>query len=103
MSLLGAIFGSPREYSRLRERIEELETELHSIRQEWDDFYDKACKTLRRIGRERQALDTIQAPTQEEPVEPLVAGNGGGSTHGFLTERQRIIQQQILKRRAHLT
>jgi hypothetical protein len=99
LSLLGSIFGSRTEFNDIRDEMAELKRAVKSLQAEWDDYYDKTTKILRRIGRERQNLDSMRESTQEEPVEPQVAPSQGDGTHGFLTARQRLIQQQILQRR----
>ena len=97
MRLFRALFGT----SGLRDEVESLARKQKALQLEWDDFYDKAAKILRRIGRERVKLEEGETATppeasQEAPSSP------NGTPHGFLTERQRAIQQQILRRRAGL-
>jgi hypothetical protein len=97
VSVLGAIFG----YSALRDEVDRLARHQKALQLEWDDFYDKAAKILRRMGRERVKLDEGENATQPE-APPDLPSSPQGTPHGFLSDRQRAIQQQILRRRAGL-
>jgi predicted nuclease with TOPRIM domain len=89
--------------SKLKEleaRLETLETRFRGISVEWDDVYDKLLRTLQRISKSRAKLQELEAA--EQPVEPtpIPTLSAGETPHGLLTDRQKSIQQQILRRRA---
>jgi DNA repair exonuclease SbcCD ATPase subunit len=89
------VFGS----RKLVERIETLERGLASLKLEWEETLDKLTRRMRSM---RQAAEYLQE-REEAAAEPspALAGSGGGEpTHGFLTPRQKAIQQQILRYRA---
>jgi hypothetical protein len=81
--------------SRLEERCEKLEQDLRTANLDFDELYQKCRKLLGRTVKERAS---IEAHT-ETPEGPRVLSQAG-VTRGPLTERQRQIQQEILKRRA---
>lgn len=81
---------------RLEERLEKCEAELRTANLDWDELYQKCRKLMGRTVKERAS---IEAHTEEKEPAPLpfeTRGNGVGQ----LTERQKQIQQQILRRRA---
>ncbi len=96
-------------FSRHREnrRLEDAEEELRKLRRkqeeieiEWINFLDKAKRMLGRIVKRAELVE--RAEESEEPaaerqvhLAPPQAPPGGG-----LSERQRQIQQTILRRRA---
>jgi hypothetical protein len=86
--------------SALREEVGDLRREIRALRLEWDDFYDKGAKILRRIGRERVRLESTEET--ETPSETPVDSSPLALVGGGLTPRQKAIQQTILKRRAGL-
>lgn len=85
------LFISKRE---LLERLERLERRFLELIDEWDDAFDRIRRAENRIKERRAKL----------PEPEGAASNGeasaGAEVGGFLTPRQRTIQQQILRRRA---
>lgn len=85
---------SDRRVSRLEERIEKLESELKSAALDFDELYQKCRKLLGRTVKERASIESAH-----QPEAASVVPEGQGNVRGFLTDNQRAIQQQILKRR----
>jgi hypothetical protein len=87
-------FFAGRRLSHLEERIEKLEVSLRQANLDFDELYQKCRKLLGRTVKERAIVDahTEQAGPVAVPSQP---------TRGpLLTDRQREIQQHILRRRA---
>jgi len=82
--------------SRLEDRIEKLETELKQNALDFDELYQKCRKLLGRTVKERATIDSAAT---HEPASVSV-GNASGTPRGFLSENQKLIQQNILRRRA---
>jgi hypothetical protein len=92
-----------------RKRIKDLEDGLQTLQKEhlklqieWAEVYDKVRHAMNRMAKrvERGTADeTVVESNQEVPQ-----GNGGANgTHaGRLSDHQKQVQQQILKRRAGL-
>jgi hypothetical protein len=89
-----------------RKRIKDLEDGLQTLQKEhlklqieWAEVYDKVRHAMNRMAKrvERGTDDTaVVESTQEVPQ-----GNGGATAlGGRLSDHQKQIQQQILKRRA---
>lgn len=81
--------------SRLEERLEKLESDLRSATLDFDELYAKCRKLLGRTVKERASIEAAQ----ERKEEVVSVPDGSGNVRGFLTDKQRIIQQQILRRR----
>jgi len=81
--------------SRLEERLAKLESELKQATLDFDELWQKCRKLLGRTVKERVSIESAHQP--EEVVE--VPNGQGGTPRGFLTERQKQFQQQILRRR----
>ena len=82
--------------SRLEERLAKLESEPKQATLDFDELWAKCRKLLGRTVKERVSIESAQ-PTKEVVEVP----NGqGGTPRGFLSDSQKIIQQQILRRRA---
>jgi hypothetical protein len=89
-----------------RKRIKDLEDGLQTLQKEhlklqieWAEVYDKVRHAMNRMAKrvERGTDDTaVVESTQEVPQ----ANNGGAAVTGRLSEHQKLVQQQILKRRA---
>jgi hypothetical protein len=93
LSLLSA-FRSNRD---LQERVEKIERTLRAAELDWDELYAKCRKLLGRVAKERA---TIERHAEEEtPQTPAHAAPENGRHFG-LSDRQRELQQQILRRRA---
>jgi hypothetical protein len=92
-----------------RKRIKELEDGLETVRKEalklqieWAEVYDKVRHAMNRMAKrvERGTDDTAVVESTQEVPQP----NNGGATAlgGRLSDHQKQVQQQILKRRAGL-
>ena len=85
----------------LEERFEKLEHRLVQTDLDWDELYDKCRHLMGRVAKR----DSLQAPTihskQEDATGATETGGNGRVLIGgrLLTERQREVQQQILRRR----
>ncbi len=89
-----------REISALEEKIEKLRRDFQSLELEWTNFFDKARRLLQRITKRAEVVEKAEAAEAEVSAErpSLVLGNS--PIAGRLTDRQREIQQMILRRRA---
>ena len=92
------IFSRSESLSGLRDEVERLSTKVKALQTEWDDFYDKAAKILRRIGRDRAKLE--ESESTQQPNGEAQNESPEQAPFGFLTPRQREAQQKILRRRA---
>lgn len=103
------MFGDSKALARVTElqgEFEGLKRKFSTLSLEWEEFHEKVVKTLRRIALERAKIEEHEeeksSPHTEGPVIEATSGGNGSSPSGFLTDRQKAIQQQILLRRAHL-
>ena len=83
--------------SGLEERIEKLENALRQSALDFDELYQKCRKLLGRVVKERASIEAHETP--KEPAK-LEAAPNGGTPRGFLTDHQKEIQQNILRRRS---
>ncbi len=83
--------------SNLEQSLETAKREIKNIELEWLSFYDKAKRILARVSQRAKIIERAEA--EEAPPAPPPLSIGGAST-GRLSDRQREIQQQILRRRA---
>lgn len=81
---------------RLEEDLEKLRHDFHLLELEWDEAYDKIRKAMGRIVKSRAI---VEAAEEREPTDGT-APTAGRNVGGFLTERQKRAQQEILRRRA---
>jgi hypothetical protein len=91
--------------SDLEERIGRLETSFKQLALEWELAYEKLLKLMGRIAK--RAESSLPQTDDSRPVESAESASPDGetprtSTGRFLTPYQRRIQQQILRRRAHI-
>jgi hypothetical protein len=86
----------------LEEQVRKLVRIVEARDLDWTDMRARCKRLLDRTEKAQRAL----YPGVDSEEAPETAGNGNGSgadvatTHGRLTDRQKQIQQQILKRRA---
>src|ERR1700716_2849719 len=90
-----------------QKRIAELEsvvTKLNSRMDECElDWVEMRARCKRLLDRTEKAARRIyqgEAEVESEPTEGPQANGGGASHTGRLSDHQKLIQQQILKRRA---
>lgn len=89
-------FFAGRRLNRLEERLEKVENDLRTANLDFDELYQKCRKLLGRTVKERGMIESAQEEKQSGPQVVPASGSMGGP----LTERQKQIQQQILRRRA---
>lgn len=82
----------------LDDRLKKLERDFTALQLEWEEVYDKLLKNMRRI---RQAAAYAQEREEAEQAGGAAAFTApdNPTQTGFLTPRQRAIQQQIIGRR----
>jgi hypothetical protein len=90
-------FGATRRLSAVEDEVARISRDLKAVVTEWEDMYDKLLKTYRRLARERAKLEQHDSQNEEESVAEPTNGTATGSS---LSPRQKLIQQQILRRRA---
>ncbi len=83
--------------SRLDDKLETLKRDFQNLELEWTNFYDKARRMLARVAKRAEIVE--KADAEEAPTAPTLLPIGGPNT-GRLSDRQKEIQQQILRRRA---
>jgi len=79
--------------SRLEERIEKVENALKTAELDFDELYAKCRKLLGRTVKERAS---VEAHTEDRAAAPQPIRPQAGP---LLSDRQREIQQAILRRR----
>jgi hypothetical protein len=86
----------------LEEQVRKLVRIVEARDLDWVDMRARCKRLLDRTEKAQRALNPGIDSEEAVPIE--VQGNGSGAdvatTHGRLTDRQKQIQQQILKRRA---
>jgi len=83
----------------LEDAVETLQKDHLKLQIEWAEVYDKVRHAMNRMAKrvERGTDDTAVVESAQEVPQ----GNGGAAPiTGRLSEHQKLIQQQILKRRA---
>jgi hypothetical protein len=84
--------------SEVEERLSKLERDFHTLELEWTVWFDKARRLLMRVTKRAEIVEKADEADQVGqrsaapfPLHPAV---------GRLNDRQREIQEQIMKRRA---
>ncbi len=95
------IFWRSRDDSRvlqLEEKIQKLTRDFQSLELEWNNFFDKARRLLQRITKRAEVVEKAEEKEMggEGRAEPIPLSPATGR----LTDRQKEIQQLILRRRA---
>lgn len=92
---------------RVKRRLEALENDFlkltrdfQGLELEWVNVYSKLKKIMGRIVKSEAIMAAQEEKLTPGPEEPTSLQPGPGVPHGFLTSRQREIQQVILRRRA---
>lgn len=93
-------FKATRKLKQLEEDFEQLTHRFKMLEMEWIDTYDKVRKAMGRVVKDRAIIEQHETSSKPELPEPALVNPD--DHRGFLTERQKIIQQQILRRRAGL-
>ncbi len=84
-------------FSAIEEKVEKLRRDFQSLELEWTNFFDKARRLLQRITKRAEIVEHAE---EKEAVEAAAPTLIGGPSTGRLTDRQKEIQQVILRRRA---
>ncbi len=95
------IFWRSRDHSRvlqLEETIEKLTRDFQGLEMEWTNFFDKARRLLQRITKRAEIVEKAEEKEIGGEVRPEVVRLSPAT--GRLTDRQKEIQQLILRRRA---
>jgi hypothetical protein len=89
-----------KEVFRGEERMAQLESKLRALELDWEEVYEKIRRTMQRISKRAEFIEKAEARS-EAPPEPMQNGADGAMSPatGRLSDRQRAIQTQILKRR----
>lgn len=77
-----------------------IESRIRALELDWEDTYERIRKVLQRISKRAESLEKLEAnrDRSEGGTPQELAPEATGVT-GRLNERQRAIQQQILRRR----
>jgi hypothetical protein len=84
----------------IEEHLIRLETRMKSVEVEWEDAYEKIRRTLARINHRYGKVEAAEAAHKESVQQDLPLPGANGQAGRLLTERQKELQQQILRRRA---
>lgn len=89
------MFGRDSRVSELEQALNKLKTDFERLEFEWIQTRHSLKKLAGRLAKSEALEQAREEPRAEAP--PLEVPNGQG---GLLNDRQRNIQQQILRRRA---
>lgn len=93
-------FGDTRRITRLEDDFRALAADFKGLELEWTNVYDKLRKVMGRVVKSRAIIEANEngEAVQTGALSALTTASGPAS--GLLTDRQKAIQQQILRRRA---
>lgn len=94
------VFLTDRKLKQLREDFDRLESRFKGLETEWSDVYDKLTRMMARIVKSRARMEEMEAAKETVEPTPITLSEHTGTHHGLLSERQKEIQQSILRRRA---
>lgn len=83
--------------SQLEDDFAKLKRDIGNLELEWTNFYDKARRMLARVAKRAEVVERADAAATEAEAGPIVVET---AFSGHLTDHQKKIQQQILRRRA---
>jgi len=90
-----------RRLRELQERCEKLERDMHALKLDWENTYDKVRQMMGRIAKRAEMLhDEAEKNGRLYPSEP--SADAPNSPAEALTPRQRALQHQILTRRQRM-
>jgi hypothetical protein len=77
-----------------------LEAKVRAIELDWEEVYEKVRRTMQRISKRAEFIEKAEAAAPQH-LEQFQGPNGSSETPatGRLSDRQKAIQQQILRRR----
>jgi hypothetical protein len=78
-----------------------LESRMRALELDWEDTYERIRRVLQRISKRAEVIEKAEKSREGSDANPLEepTPDAGSPIMGRLSERQRSIQQQILKRR----
>lgn len=84
------------------ERLESLERRFKTLNEDCSDFFDSVRRAENRIKHKQKVLDSERADAtpEEQPADEQLPASTGGLPGLTLSPRQKLIQQQVLRRRA---
>jgi hypothetical protein len=98
------LFAWVNQQKRLNDLEEQVRKLVRIVEARDLDWVDMRARCKRLLDRTEKAQRALNPGVESDEAVPTSQGNGGGgviaTTHGLLTDRQKNIQQQILKRRA---
>lgn len=94
------LFGRSRRERELQESFDRLEAKFRALQVEWEDVYSKVVRALQRIAKSRARMEELERQEEEAGKAPGLSSPQLAAAPGFLTPRQKELQQQILRRRA---
>jgi hypothetical protein len=97
------LFGWLKQQRRIADLEEQVGKLVRVVGDRDLDWADMRARCKRLLDRTEKAQRYIDSKAEGVESEELVQNGSGGivaTTHGLLTDRQKQIQQQVLKRRA---
>lgn len=91
-------FGVVNRVSKLEEHLDSLERSFKALELDWNTVYDKLRKAMGRMVKSQAIME--RAAGEERGDEQQAPTAGPQPITGFLTDRQKAVQQSILRRRA---
>jgi hypothetical protein len=85
-------------FNALEERLAKLERDQKNLEMEWSNAWDKLKRMMQRIAKRAEVAE--RGAENDDSSTPAVNGGTESPSTGRLNDRQRQIQQQILRRRA---
>jgi len=87
--------------TEVQESIASLKRDFQNLEFEWSNAYDKLRKMMQRVAKRAEVAEKAPDGNDPDPPPSLQMENGQlMPMGGRLNDRQRQIQQQILRRRA---
>jgi hypothetical protein len=89
----------------LRQDVDEMQRDFKLIRHEWEDWFERYKRLHARIARrqQREEQDLLREEEPQQRGEHSDEAPMGPGPVSYLSPKQRLIQQQLLARRARLT
>ena len=89
-----------RAIAALDDRIETLERQLKAVKLDWESTYDKLHRLAQRIAKRAERAEALEPSEDGQDSSAPPADSGAPQLGAGLSQRQREIQQQILRHRA---
>jgi hypothetical protein len=94
------LFGWLDQQKRLNDLEEQVRKLVRIVEARDLDWVDMRARCKRLLDRTEKAQRALNPAVDSEDADANGSGGVIATTHGLLTDRQKLIQQQILKRRA---